>query len=273
MAPKKSTVTAGDDPSWYKQCLENIKKIPGGTLCPQEDCNNMSSLLHRVCNCLPPYLNGCINNPVPGCCVYGPSSPIYVLNANGGCYCCCGMAPGASVAVTKSQRIAADQLKKGDTIYVPKDTSLRQWTSVTLEFVSLSKTSVENPQVSIQLRDGKGKESTLIVGERQLLMMPDKKFKEARKIVPGLDQLVNNDGQPMEVSKIITGVFGQFISYIASSAAPASEPEGHLLSLDGIICGDYALSLGIGPGNLADNHEQLPNIGTNEYKQRYPHLS
>ncbi|SFW15402.1 hypothetical protein [Chitinophaga sancti] len=272
MAPKKSTVTAGDDPSWNKQCLENIKKL-GGTLCPQEQCEDMSVPIHMICNCLPPYLNGCLNNPLPGCCSYGPSSPVWVANPKGGCYCCCGMAPGAAVAVSKTRSIAADQLKKGDTIFVPKDTSLRQWTSVTLQFVSLSKTSTGNPQVSIQLRDEKGKESTLIVGERQLLMMPDRKFKEARKIVPGMDQLVNKDGQPMEVSKIITGVFGQFISYIASSAAPASEPEGHLVSLEGIIGGDYALSLGIAPGHLADNHDQLPNIGTDDYNQRYPHLS
>lgn len=272
MAKKKSTVTAGDDPPWYAQCLDNIKKI-GGTLCPQKDCEEMSGAIHKICNCQSPYLNGCLNNPTPGCCSYEPSSPVWVAKPNNGCYCCCGMVPAAEVAVSKTGSMAIDQLKKGDTIYVPKDTSLRQWTSVTLQFVSITQVSAESPQVSIHLRNDKGKESTLITGARQLLMLPGRKFKEARKLVPGIDELVNKDGKAMQVEKMITGVFGQFTSYIASSAAPANHPDGHLLSLDGIIAGDYALSLGIAPEHLADHHDQLPNNGTDAYNQRYPHLS
>jgi len=262
-------------PPWYQQCLDNIKKIPGAVPCPQEVCTNAPNgrQIHMLCTCQPPYLNGCLNNPTPGCCAYGPSSPIFVISNNGGCYCCCGNVYSyAAIATGKNNSVSADQLKKGDMVYAPKDASLKEWSSVPLQFVSFSNTSAENAQVSISYRDAKGKEQQLIVPARQLMLLPGKKFKEAQKLVPGIDQLVNKDGKAVDIETVLAGTFTALVAYISSVAAPAADPEGHLLSIDGFIAGDYSLSLGIGQQHLTDNHEQLPNAGTTAYKERYPHL-
>lgn len=274
MAKKKSTVTAGDDPPWYAQCLDNIKKIPGGTLCSEQHCADAKRQNYMICNCVPPYLNGCMGpNPAPGCCSYNASSPVFVALPNGGCYCCCGSTtPATEVAVSKTDSMAIDQLKKGDIVYAPKDASLQQWTNAPLQFVSVSRASADNPQVSIKLRDAKGKEQNLVVGTRQLMLLPGGKFKEAGKLVPQIDQLVSSNGKATDIEDISAGTFTTFIAYIAFSAAPAKNPEGHLLSVNGFIVGDYALSLGIGDEHLYDNHAALPVAGTAAYHERYPHL-
>lgn len=274
MAKKTTKKTAAEVPSWYQECLNNIAKIPGGTLCSEQHCADARQQNKMICTCQPPYMNGCTGpSPKPGCCSYSASSPVYVWLPGGGCYCCCGGAMAAmEVAVSKNSSIAADQLKKGDTVYAPKDTSLREWVSVPLQFASFNAATEDNPQVNIQLSGGKGKTQTIVAGAKQLMMLPDKKFKEARKLAPGIDQLVNNEGKAADIIAVNTGAYTAFTAYLSTTAAPAANPAGHLLSLNGFITGDYALSLGIAAEHLAEGHEQLPVAGTTAYKERYPHL-
>lgn len=277
MAKNSSKKTVKETGSaWPNLCLENIKKIPGAVPCTGNQCYDVQNSwqLHQVCHCLPPYQNGCQNNPAPNCCAYSPSSPIPIITNDSVCYCCCGnIGSLAAIAVAKNNSVSADQLKKDDTIYAPADTSLRAWRAVPLAFASLTNTSAGNPQAGIAYKNSKGKTASLIVAAKQLLMLPDRKFKEARKLVPGIDQLVNSEGKAVDIEQVHTGIFTPTMAYLASSAAPANDPAGHLLSLNGIIGGDYALSMGIGSEHLAAGHEQLPIAGTNDYKERYPHLN
>ena len=47
------------DNPWQKQCLDNIHKIPNGVPCDDLRCSEVLPYMHAVCNCLPPYQNGC----------------------------------------------------------------------------------------------------------------------------------------------------------------------------------------------------------------------
>src|SRR5262245_9628888 len=82
------------DPT-HTACLDAIKRVDG-TPCDPVSCTAfaqqhggpMQGFIHAICNCLPPYENGCRPVRTPGCCVQA-SAPIPILNPDLQCYCCC----------------------------------------------------------------------------------------------------------------------------------------------------------------------------------------
>src|SRR5215213_8351466 len=130
--------SVNNPPWWYSQCLENIQKL-GGTVCPQESCSNQpyQPYLRAICNCQPPYPNGCtpVNNPPPNCCAFNASTPIPVMSQD--CYCCCGcFADSTPVAFDKDQYKALVEFEVGDMIYVADDIKLTSWSQRRVMFSS-----------------------------------------------------------------------------------------------------------------------------------------
>jgi LPS O-antigen subunit length determinant protein (WzzB/FepE family) len=148
------------------------------------------------------------------------------------------------ISMDKTKAKAIDFCKNAEIIHAPTDTTLKKWVKTKINFVSQIGAAGSNSQILIEFSTGKKQTKKLVVGNKQLLLMSDEKLKEAKRIASG-DKLMQSDGTAALVISATAGKFSKLTTYLATSVAPASEPAGHLLVLNGIVAGDYALSLGI----------------------------
>jgi hypothetical protein len=260
-------------PWWLPQCLENLKKIPGGVLCSDQHCRDASRYLYAVCNCQPPYQNGCPQPPTPNCCSYAPPSPVVVFGPSPYCYCCCGMVDGAmAMAVDHTTYRPIHEFAVGDKVLVATKPDLSAWEQVPVAFSSGTGPGSDSPTIQIRYGDP-GQPETLIVSARQLFLVTGGKLKQASRLVAGEDQLVGADGSAVPIIDLIGGIAADTLHRVATSTAPATSLAGHLMVINGVMCGDYALQLGnleqAAPNLLVAGHAGLPELGSAAYAQRY----
>lgn len=259
------------EPPWWQQCLDNIAKIPGAKLCPQDQCSQVAPYLDKVCNCRPPYQNGCASDPSPGCCSYDASSPIVVFFSSGYCYCCCG-AVGASPAVAtgEGQSKPLAEVLVGDWVQAALDPDLKSWALVAAEFSSGA--GEGGPAIAIRLGQTDLPE-TIFVARDQLFLVAGR-LKRASRLARG-DQLTRHDGSSVEILDIAEAVQSAPQHRIATSNAPAADLAGHLIIIDDLVVGDYALQIAdleaVNPAILVEGHADLPELGSPEYAARYGH--
>lgn len=246
-----------------KQCLDNIKKLgPDARYCddPYTFCDDMRELLHKVCTCQPPYSHS-------GPCPYTPASPILAFDNKGPCYCCCS--GGTLVAIDGEQMGSMEELVPGDTIYTASVHSTTQnlvWTTSSVEF-SQGVAGEHIPALMVKfLRDGDDEEFLIVTG-KHLFYMPNGTLRRAETLVPGLDVLLMSDGTQVSVTGLSTALV-RSIHHIATSREPAMSVDNHLISIKGVVCGDYALQIS-GFGRDTDIENVRPVFGTAEYLQRY----
>jgi hypothetical protein len=239
---------SGWDP---EACLKNIVTITGcqgdeclELVCPPEACAEAlrQQQLHSVCTCQAPYLNGCANNPRPGCCAYGPYSPVAVAGgAKGFCYCCCGgNARGQWNAVDADEIRPLAAFVEGDTVYVAEDGSLQKWSQRSVSFKGSAPVAAG---VMVRARFRRGEREVEVLAHRdQPFLLPDRTLRRAGKLVPGVDSLVEADGTPVPVLAVEDAPDGE-VHHLATSRAPAASVDGHLVLVNGVVAGDYALQL------------------------------
>jgi hypothetical protein len=251
------------DPPWYAQCLDNISKIPGGVPCPQDRCFHVNSYVHAVCNCQPPYSNGCTDPPTPGCCAYSASSPIFVVSNEGSCYCCCGMM-GTSTEVDVGGQDAAPvhEIAVGDVVRTALDPGLEEWALVPARFSS--GTGAGGPGVEIRFGDPHELE-TVVADKDQLFLVEDGRLKRASRLVAGRDKLTRPDGSRVAILDLAALDQAGPRHRIATSDGPAADWAGHLIVVNGVVCGDYALQLADleaeRPEMMAEGHAGPPGYG------------
>jgi hypothetical protein len=257
-----------DPPPWYQQCVQNISKIPGGTLCSAQKCQDVANYIHTVCNCKPPYYNGCWPNPTPGCCSYSPSSPIFVADASGGCYCCCGGVGTGEVAVSADGAKPLSEVSVGDTVHVALDAALREWALVPVAFSA--GVGQGGPGLAIRIGDQDGPRTVLTTPDH--LFLVDGRLKRAARLAPG-DRLTRSDGTPVQIVGLTAVELDTPLHRVATSKEPAHEVVMHLLAVDGLMVGDYALQLAdldkVNPKILAEGHAALPEFGSREHAARH----
>lgn len=262
------------DPWWLPGCIENLKKIPGAKLCTENHCLQTQNYWHKVCNCEDPYPNGC-TNPTPNCCSYSATSPIIVFGPEN-CYCCCGcFANGTQIAVDKTETKPVQEFLVGDMVLVAKNIELSQWEQLPVEFSS--GTGPESTSSMIQVRFGdESNPETIIVTREQLFLLPEQKLKRASRLVPGQDEVTRPDGTTAPILDLTAGTFTTGVHQIATSASTTTNPDGHLLVANGLVCGDYSLQVTnldeAQSGLMVKGHADLPEFGTRAYAQRYAHL-
>ena len=120
-----------------------------------------------------------------------------------------------------------------------------------------------------------GTEGEIIATNDQLFLLPDGKLKAASRLTPD-DQLVGQDGNPVNIEKIRLVNYTGGIHHIGLGEVPPDPIvpiNGHLLSSEGLITGDFWLQVTYAGTDenhevLAANHASLPMIGSREYTQQ-----
>ena len=227
-------------------CLENIKAITGCQgeaclkfICSAEQCGAVSSFVQRVCTCQTPYTNGCAPTPTPGCCSYTAASPVYVIGPEASCYCCCGGSASGQWNATdadESRPVAA--FVEGDTVYISADGSLKKWEERPVAFKGSAPVAAG---VMVRVRFRRGEHDEAVLAHRdQPFLLPDRTLRRAGELVPGVDSLVEADGTPVPVVAVEEAPEGE-AHHLATSRAPATSVDGHLVLANGVVAGDYAL--------------------------------
>jgi hypothetical protein len=235
------------DPPWLAGCLENLQRLGicstpeqcKQKLCSDSHCQDVATYVHKVCTCEPPYTNGCVN-PMPGCCSYGPTSPIYVMGPTN-CYCCCGQAssgPWNAASADEHRPVAA--FVEGDHVYIASDGTLTKWSEGTVAFRA-STPVAEGVRVRIRIERG-GRAEEVVAHRAQPFMLADRSLRRAGELVPGVDHLVERDGTPVVVLGVDDAPEGE-VHHLATSRAPATSVDGHLVLVNDLVAGDYALQL------------------------------
>ena len=226
------------DPPWYTQCLDNIAKL-GGTLCPADFCYDAGDYLYHICNCVPPYSNGCPDPPTPDCCAYGPTSPIWVSGPDP-CYCCCITSDSAVPVVSvEGEARPIGEIAVGDAVRAALDPGLKDWALVPARFSS--GTGEGGP--AMVLRFGDPHELETIVASPDQLFLVGGKLKPASRLQVGKDRLTRPDGGTVDLLAADEIPAGGPQHRIATSTGPEADWAGHLIVVNGVVCGDYALQL------------------------------
>lgn len=241
-----------------QQCLDNIHKIQGQP-CSNQMCDSLQSDLNQYCKATD----------------HAPGTPVPTIENGYPCYCCCGCdTSGMSVAVDASHYKVVEELVPGDTILaasVDAATGKLVWESTAVEFSQGAGTSASQLlMVMILFRPEGRRDQYLIVSRNQLFYMPDGTLRKAGTLVPGLDMLLLADGSEAPVTGITTGLFRRGrLHHIATSVFPATGPDGHLINIQGVVGGDYALQLSGLAREDANDEEALPVFGTEAYQKQY----
>jgi hypothetical protein len=189
------------------------------------------------------------------------------------CYCCCACfaydtpiaIPGGFKAIqdlrTEDQVLVANpQVREGKVqlSWYPKDVSFSSGTGPD---------GHEPVMIYIHYAD----ELELICNVDQIFLMPDGKLKRADKLMLG-EELMMADGGTARIHDIKPGGYDGGVHHIATDLEFKGSMEGHLLNTNGIVTGDYLLQIHqkeLGElGLFAENHQDLPVIGTPEYESR-----
>ncbi len=271
-------------PWWYAQCLANIQSLPGpgNVMCETNHCDNSIVKVYseKFCNCVSPWPNGCvpIASPPPHCCSYSATSPVVIMEYN--CYCCCGcFANNTPVAYDKDRYKPIVEFEVNvDMVYVADDVSLKSWSQRRVLFsAGAGDQGARNMMVKVSYGEG-ADHDYLLVNRGQLFLLPDRTLKPASALVPGRNSVVKADGTPLGVIALEAGIFKKGMHHVATSRGAASSPDGHLLLAKGIVCGDWALQVGLSSAEaratlpLAKDLDHAPEFGTREYAAKHAQL-
>lgn len=243
-----------------QQCLDNIKKIsPTAQLCSGNFCEILQSDINQYC----------------AHAGLSPSTPVPQYYDGNICYCCCGCSTsGMLVAIGVSQYKVAEELVPGDTILaasVDATTGSLVWEDTPVAFSQGAGTPAgQSLLLMILFRPEGRRDEYLIVSKNQLFYMPDGILRKAGTLVPGLDVLVLADGSEAPIVGVSTGLFQRGrLHYVATSLFPATGVDGHLINIQGVVGGDYALQLSELLRANTNEDEFLPMFGSEAYLENY----
>ena len=216
-------------------CLANAKKVdPQATLCTQWICELSKDYVYKFCHCQPP-------NPPQDPCPYGANTPVAVISDGKICYCCCScFAWQTPIAVPDGDPKPIETFIVGDNV-LAADADLN-WSAYAVEFSDgippgpdYGKTMFS---VYFQLQ---AKVSSLVVTADHVFLLSDGKLRRSEFLVPGVDQLVSADGEPIPILAMEVGGWYGGVHHIATSDGIPTSVDGHLLNSKGIVTGDWAL--------------------------------
>jgi hypothetical protein len=159
------------------------------------------------------------------------------------CYCCCGGAAHLPMMSTGPDEITASyEIGVGDRVLAASGPDLKSWTPLPVAFSAGVGPDPAYPLIEIRYGD-EARPSSVAAAPNQPFLVPGAKLKRASRLIPGQDELVSPEGEPVPILEVHRDLPSRGLHRIATSAGPATEIAGHLLAANGVVCGDYALEL------------------------------
>ena len=207
---------------------ENCAKL----LCSSRTFLDVKQYIQAVCTCQPPYVNGCSPRSDASA-IYVPLQPP--------CWCCCGWTTsGPYSAARQGEWRPVAAFVEGDTIYISEDGTMKKWSERPVAFRG-SAAAPEGVRVEIRVRRD-GEDEWVTVHRDQPFLLDGGSLRRAGELVPGVDRLVEEDGTPVDVLAVTAAPAGE-VHHLATTREPATSVDGHLLLVNGLVAGDFALQL------------------------------
>ena len=193
------------------------------------------------------------------------------------CYCCCScfawftkiLMPDNQVKFV--QTIEVNDSVMAGSIDISNGNIAVTWQPSVVSFSDGTSPGAPSQMIVIQY----GAEGEIIATTDQLFLLSDGKLKAANRLTP-LDQLVGEDGNPIGIESIRLAEYTGGIHHIGLGEVPPDTTvpiNGHLMSAEGLISGDFWLQITHAPENahsslLVENHSSLPMIGSPDYAEQ-----
>lgn len=270
-------------------------------ICPGRHCIegvNQTPAAHRLCQCKD--ING---NPIPGCtpsdllypfkgsiCFnveteqYSQLQPRQCFNQGNNwyylsCYCCCSCfaydtkigIPGGGFKVIQNFSVG-DKVLTANVEFESSGIKL-EWLSAKVSFSQGTGPDTHQPAM-VYIHHGNAR--SIIVTPDHVFLLSSGKLKRANRLVPGIDQLVSADGEPVPIHEVSIGEHEGGVHHIATNKEFTGDISGHLLLSEGIVSGDFNLQIradALKERYFVANHDELPKIGTPEYQEVNPGLA
>ena len=111
----------------------------------------------------------------------------------------------------------------------------------------------QTSMIYLNLIDSQGSSKNITCSADQLFLLSNGKYAPASQLQPG-QELVNKEGNPINIESVKAGSFKGGIHSISTNAAFGDIPNGHLLVANDIIMGDFSFQLYF--DNLPDELKQ-----------------
>jgi hypothetical protein len=205
--------------------------------------------------------------------VYGEnnyaSKPVASRDSMGACKCTCSCLAFDTPVADSLTSMRAIQEFKGRSESEPGDFVLAagsnlQWTQKEVFFSGGTSRGAKQPN-AILVEYGN---DFIVTTADHLFLMPDGKLKMANRLSVR-DQLVQPDGQTVQVTSVRMGDYYSGFHHIATSKGdPRGNLDDHLLNTNGVVTADYAVQL-FSDEFLDQTHNDLPEVGTAAYEEVY----
>ncbi len=195
--------------------------------------------------------------------------PVITRDEKGPCQCHCScLALDTPLAASEGKYIPIQSFRVGDMVWATgPDLNFKEFE---VKYSNGTIGDAEQPySIFLEYEDG-----FLIVTADHLFFMPNGKLKRADKLCIS-DELISPEGDRVEIKIVSMGTFfGGFHHIATSTDDPKGDLNGHLLDTNGVVSADYAVQLFYKEwtgktGLFVDDHDELPILGTPEYKEKY----
>jgi hypothetical protein len=139
----------------------------------------------------------------------------------------------------------------GDPVYVAHDATLKTWSQRTVLFSAGAGPVADAPTMIKVIYGTTERSDSLIVNRAQPFLTPDRALRAAATLIPGVDALITSGGESRPVLSLEDGPFLRGLHHIATTTAPATSVDGHLILANDIVCGDWALQVSLATGNAS----------------------
>lgn len=275
---------------------------PFPLICPGRHCIdgvNQSPAGHHFCNCLD--VNG---GTLPNCTLkaaltpYATTTCINVANedpngTNWGksgrnctnlgsnyyemhCWCCCSCYANGTLILSPTGLKSIEDFQRGDKVMAASisgapGTATFVWDVAKVDFSFGTGDGTEQGMVYLHYGD----DGAMVCTPDQLFLLENGKLKRGDRLVPGQDQLVDHNGEPVDLHTIALGTYHGGVHHIATAPGFSGDLQGHLLNSAGIVTGDFDLQIHAAQLKqfFVENHEDLPVVGSAAYEAAYPELT
>jgi hypothetical protein len=244
--------------AWFHGCRGHILAVVISPLCdPKVRANFItSSFAHKVCSDRRRELG-------PDA-AYAPVEVVFRGDEDyQQCYTCCGNVGSVSAIAMAVGTKPAHEIAVGETIRVAEDGGLTRWSERPVAFSSGIGSDPAHPVIAVEF--GEAADRRIVFAARnQLFLMPGGVLKRAARLAAGRDVLMREDGTTVAVAAVTEIPAPGGLHHVATSKEPATELAGHLIIIDGIVCGDYALQVSdlesVRPELMAQGREGPPHV-------------